>query len=83
MEYVALGISITNLFLLIGIAGSLAKMIRYVQQSESSKNNWEKLLKNKQSGSTTRQPDYTDTDRSPNWDGIPVSKNWDGVPAKK
>jgi hypothetical protein len=89
MEYVVVGILALNTLLLIGIAGSIAKLIRYTQGDDSSSGEWSEIIRSRRALNTrVREPNYTETlpiapldDRSPNWDGLPrENRNWDGIP---
>jgi hypothetical protein len=89
MIYAILFISCLNFLFLIAIAASLSKLIRYSQEDVNSKDEWAKIIKNRQSVDTQRRlPNYSEEvksvlleDKSQNWDGIPKgSKNWDGIP---
>lgn len=76
MEYIIIGFLTVNSLLLLGIAGSLAKLIKYTQLSNFQKNEWTRIIRAKK-GSVDNSANYTNQG---NWDGIPVDKNWDGVP---
>ena len=89
MEYIITSILILNSFLLIGIAGSIAKLLKYFQGIESSKEEWDEIVKERRVfDPQTRMPNYTEInppakEQSQNWDGIPVTtRNWDGIPTK-
>lgn len=77
MEYVIVGFLAVNSLLLIGVAGSLAKLIRYVRSSDSQKDQWMRIINMKKTNPDNRSGS---SDRS-NWDGIPMGKNWDGIPS--
>jgi hypothetical protein len=78
MEYATLVILSINSFLLIGIAGSLAKLIGYLKSGEIQKNDWQRIIQAKKDFKVDTK-NYTDYPDNSNWDGIPVNKNWDGV----
>jgi hypothetical protein len=88
MIYAILLISSLNFLFLIAIAGSLSKLIRYSKEDVTSKDEWAKIIKNRQSVDTQKRlPNYSEEgksvlleDKLQNWDGIPKgSRNWDGV----
>ena len=89
MEYLMVTLTVINSLLLIGIAGSLSKMIRYDQNNdqsnEYSKKEWSEIIKNRRNlDKQMRAPNYSDTSMiTPNWDGMQKSRNWDGIPSKK
>jgi len=66
---------------LIGIAGSLAKVIKYIKFEEIKKESWNEMIRNRiNSNYQNRSSNYTD----PNWDGLSKnSQNWDGLPKQK
>lgn len=78
MQYAILVVLSINSFLLIGIAGSLAKLIGYLKSGEIKRNDWQRIIQAKKDFKVDTK-NYTDYQDSPNWDGIPVNKNWDGV----
>lgn len=79
MEYTLIAITALNSLLLIGIAGSLAKLIKYVQTEQDSKQEWAEIIRSRKN-LQPRPPNYTDSFVPQNWDGIPKnSRNWDGI----
>lgn len=84
-----------NTMLLIGIAGSLAKLIKYFNGEEKSdRERWAKIIRDRRilHMQEANQATYADTvgfqqyarnhrELEPrNWDGIPRRPNWDGIP---
>lgn len=89
MQYFQWFLLILNTIFLIGIAGSVAKILKYLQGTEDEKDDWAGIIRNRRVlDSQTRPPNYADPsqinsmdDRTQNWDGIPrTSRNWDGIP---
>lgn len=80
MEYAILGFLVINFLLLVGIAGSLAKIIKHFQSLDSQKDEWMRIVQSKKTSSEVVK-NYSDIQNNANWDGIPVAKNWDGVPS--
>jgi len=71
--YILLFISIINTIFLIGIAGSLIKIISYFRTNQNFiQKNWDNLIKK-------RKLDILDQNNETNWDGIPKNRNWDGI----
>jgi hypothetical protein len=92
MDYVVLCVSILNLLLLIGIAGSVAKILNYLRNEENEKAEWAEVIRSRRVfDSQNRSPNYSDPafsgpsdERAQNWDGMPrTNRNWDGLPATK
>lgn len=90
MEYIILGVVLINTLFLIGIAGSVAKLISYNQGEQSTRDEWTQIIKNRQTlDSQNRPPNYGDPqliseDVPAHWDGIPkISRNWDGLPSEE
>jgi hypothetical protein len=80
MEYFVAAFCVLNTLLLIGIAGSVAKIILFIKGESDTKEEWAQAIRQKQLANTSsRIPNYTDTERPPNWDGIPKNPNWDGI----
>lgn len=65
MDYVLVALSAINSLLLIGIAGSLAKMIKYLQNDQNSKQDWAQIIQNRKVQST-----QSSTTVPQNWDGV-------------
>lgn len=74
-----------NTLLLIGVAGSLAKLISFLRddEDEAMPSHERRVLVH------NRQPTYADEfmrgpaeveERPRHWDGIPRGPNWDGIP---
>ena len=63
---------------MIGVAGSLAKLIGYLRSSDAQKSDWQRIIKSKRDFKLDTK-NYTDYQDNANWDGIPVNKNWDGI----
>lgn len=83
MEYTIIALTALNSILLIGIAGSLTKLINYIQSEQDSKQEWAEIIKSRKNAHS-RLPNYTDSLVPQNWDGIPKnSRNWDGVIGEK
>ena len=62
MEYALIALTAINSLLLIGIAGSLAKLIRYNQVEQDSKEEWEEILKSRRNlDKQKRSPNYSET----------------------
>lgn len=89
MEILLTLLLVVNTIILIGIAGTLAKMVRYLSGDTGRKDQWEKIIRDRKSLDTQgRLPNYTETkslsplldDDRPNWDGMPRGRNWDGIP---
>jgi hypothetical protein len=78
MEYAILTFLVINSILLIGIAGSLTKIIKYLQSTNVQKDEWVRIMRSKKNNSDAIK-NYVDTQENINWDGIPIGKNWDGV----
>jgi hypothetical protein len=85
MEYALIALTAVNSLLLIGIAGSLAKLIRYNQVEQDSKEEWEEILKSRRNlDKQKRSPNYSETSMvASNWDGIQSGRNWDGIPNRE
>lgn len=80
MEYFLVIICVLNTLLLIGVAGSIAKIIAHIRGEAGAKEEWAQAIKQRQIlDKQSRQPNYTETEMIPNWDGIPKTSNWDGV----
>lgn len=85
-------VSIFNTLLLIGIAGSMAKLLKHLQgdqEGEDERARWIRIMKQRKTRSAQEGNDmnYADiaarlepSNRTANWDGIPRSPNWDGIP---
>lgn len=77
-----------NTVLLIGIAGSLAKVIKSIRGEEITDDlQWARILKSRKAlqmkqGNNASYADMQMAEPFPNWDGIPKadSRNWDGFP---
>ena len=77
---------------LIGIAGSLAKLIKYTYEEKETKG-WSQILQSRRNANDQGRPfNYVDlqdsvkvaNSKESNWDGIPkIVRNWDGVPISK
>ena len=73
-----------NTLLLIGVAGTLAKLISFLRQEEDEAmpSHERRVLVH------SRQPTYADdfmrgpaeVEQARHWDGIPRGPNWDGLP---
>jgi hypothetical protein len=80
--------SLFNTLLLIGIAGTLSKLVRFDRESANDMDQWSKIIRQRLSSRSREgnEATYADTslmissDGSKNWDGISKSKNWDGLP---
>jgi hypothetical protein len=89
-EILVLAVLLVNTLLLIALAGSMAKVIRYLSGEEE-------ISADAPDGRVARhelQVTYADTflltppgdvegDRPRGWDGILRQKNWDGIPKSK
>lgn len=77
-------ISVVNLILLIGLAGSMVKLIRYMSSRRAAPvamSRQRRVL-----DTDGRTPTYVDTEmvRPPNWDGMrEIMPNWDGMPKEE
>lgn len=87
--YLIAALYAVNTFLLVGIAGSLVKLLKHLKQEEDLNGEWDIMLKNRQiSNPKIRSPNYPELNstnsiesKNQNWDGLPrVERNWDGIP---
>jgi hypothetical protein len=82
-----------NTMLLIGIAGSVAKLIRSMQgedKDDKDRDKWASILRQRRTLQMQEgnEASYADTaalspSRPPDsryWDGVPRGPNWDGIP---
>lgn len=92
MEYFIAFVLILNTIFLFGVAGTVAKILKYLQSEEDSKEEWAGIIRNRRVLDTQERPaNYADSiglntseNRPPNWDGLAkTSRNWDGIPNKK
>lgn len=71
--YILLFFSIINTIFLIGVAGSLIKIISYFRINQNLiQKNWDSIIKK-------RKLDISSQKNEINWDGIPKDRNWDGI----
>jgi hypothetical protein len=83
-EYVTLGFCVLNFILLIGIAGSVAKLLKSIEEPVKPSVERESV------DSSRRPPNYAELAISnpqlsqANWDGMKlIPRNWDGIPRAK
>lgn len=75
-----------NTLLAIGIAGSVAKLIKSLNDEERQvdRSKWAQIIRERRVSHMQEgnQATYADMDEEPrNWDGVPREKrNWDGIP---
>ena len=92
LVYFVIVLSSINFFVLLGIAGSLAKLIKYTYEEKETKG-WSQILQSRRNANDQGRPfNYVDlqdsvkvaNSKESNWDGIPkIVRNWDGVPISK
>jgi hypothetical protein len=92
LVYFVIFVCAINFLVLIGIAGSLTKLIKYTYEEKETKG-WSQILQSRRNANDQGRPfNYVDLQDSvkvangkeSNWDGIPkIMRNWDGVPVSK
>lgn len=83
-------LTVFNVFILIGIARLMVKLVQYLGPDEKSdREHWAGIIRNRrflqmQEGNPANYADQTARTKvvapSRHWDGIPKGRNWDGIP---